>query len=215
MILLAEALAAGYEGYDEIRAVMLGAPKFGNDLDVVDKWAVRTLETFWGDLAGYRSIRGGAYMGACSLQGGGRGFGKQTWALPDGHRMGDPLGNTIGPRTGADKSGLTAMLNSVMKLPLHLGLGGTTVNTRIPITSTASEEQREKIAGVVRTYMKYGGQMAQITTATLEDLIDAKKNPHDHFDLIVRVGGFSNRFIELIPDSQDEMIARFADEAGV
>ena len=106
------------------------------------------------------------------------------------------------------------MLNSIMKLPLHLGLGGTTVNTRIPITATASEEQREKIVGVVRTYMKYGGQMAQITTATLEDLIDAQKHPHDHFDLIVRVGGFSNRFIELIPDSQNEMIARFADEAG-
>ena len=66
----------------------------------------------------------------------------------------------------------------------------------------------------VRTYMKHGGQMAQITTATLEDLIDAQKHPHDHFDLIVRVGGFSNRFIELIPDSQNEMIARFADEAG-
>jgi pyruvate-formate lyase len=28
------------------------------------------------------------------------------------------------------------------------------------------------------------------------------------------VGGFSNRFIELIPESQDEMIARFADEVG-
>ena len=212
--LLSEAMAAGYEGYDELRRTLLDAPKFGNDLDVVDKWAVRTLETFWGDLAHHHSIRGGVYMGACSLQGGGRGFGKLTWALPDGHRMGDPLGNTIGPRTGADKNGLTAMFNSIMKLPLHLGLGGTTVNTRIPITATASEEQRAKIASVVRTYMKHGGQMAQITTATLDDLIDAKKNPHDHFDLIVRVGGFSNRFIELIPESQDEMIARFADEVG-
>ena len=209
-----EAMKVNYEGYDSMRKVLLDAPKFGNDDDIADKWAARTLEMFWGDLANYRSVRGGAYMGACSLQGGGRGFGNLTWALPDGHRMGDPLGNTIGPRTGADKSGLTAMLNSIMKLPLHLGLGGTTVNTRIPITATASEEQREKIVGVVRTYMKYGGQMAQITTATLEDLIDAQKHPHDHFDLIVRVGGFSNRFIELIPDSQNEMIARFADEAG-
>ncbi|MBQ6789789.1 MAG: hypothetical protein IJO81_06365 [Clostridia bacterium] len=211
---LASAMAKNYEGYDELRAILLDAPKFGNDIDSVDRWATRTLQLFWGDLAGYRSIRGGAYMGACSLQGGGRGFGNQTWALPDGHRMGDPLGNTIGPRTGADKMGLTAMLNSIMKLPLHLGLGGTTVNTRIPITSTASEEQRAKIAGVVRTYMKHGGQMAQITTATLEDLIDAKAHPHDHFDLIVRVGGFSNRFVELIPESQDEMIARFAGDGG-
>ena len=207
---LARAMEKNYEGFDEIRAILLDAPKFGNDLDVVDKWATRTLEAFWGDLANYRSVRGGAYMGACSLQGGGRGFGNQTWALPDGHRMGDPLGNTIGPRTGADKSGLTAMLNSIMKLPLHLGLGGTTVNTRIPITSTASEEQRAKIAGVVRTYMKHGGQMAQVTTASKEDMLAAQKDPEAYGGLIVRVGGFSTRFIELDETTQNEIIRRYA-----
>ncbi len=206
---LSDALDANFEGYDEIRAVMLSAPKFGNDDDRVDKWAARILEMFWGDLGNYRSIRGGAYMGACSLQGGGRGFGYETWALPDGHRRGDPMGNTIGPRPGADKKGLTAMLKSIMKLPLHLGVGGTTVNTCIPVNTNSSDEQRDKIKSIVRAYVAGGGLQAQITTATLEDLLDAKVNPEAHQDLIVRVGGFSQQFIYLVPESQDEMISRY------
>lgn len=206
---LSEALDANFEGYDEIRAVMLSAPKFGNDDDRADKWAARILEMFWGELGKYKSIRGGAYMGACSLQGGGRGFGYETWALPDGHRRGDPMGNTIGPRPGADKTGLTAMLKSVMKLPLHLGVGGTTVNTCIPVDTNATDEQRAKIKSIIRAFVAGGGLQAQITTATLEDLLDAKKHPENHGDLIVRVGGFSQRFVDLVPESQDEMISRY------
>jgi len=206
---LSEALDANFEGYDEIRAVLLAAPKFGNDDDRADKWATRILEMFWGELGKYRSVRGGVYMGACSLQGGGRGFGKQTWALPDGHRRGDPMGNTIGPRPGADKTGLTAMLKSVMKLPLRLGVGGTTVNTCIPVDINATDEQRAKIQSIIRAFVAGGGLQAQITTATLDALLDAKIHPENHGNLIVRVGGFSQRFIDLMPESQDEMISRY------
>ncbi len=75
---------------------------------------------------------GGAFTGACSLLSGGVWWGLRTWAMPDGRFAGEPLGNTIGPRTGADHCGVTAMLSSVMKLPLKKGIGGTTVNVLVP-----------------------------------------------------------------------------------
>ncbi|MBQ8523692.1 MAG: hypothetical protein IJ457_03630 [Clostridia bacterium] len=206
---LAEALKTNFEGHEDIRQIMLAAPKFGNDLEVVDKWAARVLEMFWSEIRKYKSIRGGVYMGACSLLGGGISYGRETWALPDGHRKGDPLGNTMGPRPGADKSGLTAMLKSVTKLPLHLGLGGTTLNVLIPCKETDSDEKRAKIAALFRAYMANGGQLAQITTASLEDMQDARIHPELHGDLIVRVGGYSTKFVLESDSVQREIMSRY------
>ena len=69
---------------------------------------------------------------------------------------------------------------------------------------------RDSIAAMMMTYLQNGGQMAQITTADLDAMLDAKKNPGDHQDLIVRIGGFSIKFIELRPEAQDEIIKRYA-----
>jgi formate C-acetyltransferase len=207
---LEAALAADFEGYEAERLLLLSAPKFGNDADEADRWTVRVLEQFWGELGKYRSVRGGVYMGACSLLADGIWYGKQTAALPDGRHAGDVLGNTIGPRTGADKNGVTAMLKSVMKLPLRLGLGGTTLNVLIPREANAAPEQRAKTATLIRTYLENGGQMAQITTASLEDMKDAQIRPECHEDLIVRIGGYSTRFTEISREMQDELIRRYA-----
>jgi len=202
------ALAANFEGYEEVRNRLLAAPKYGNDDEFADAWAVRVLGHFWGECIKYKSVRGGAYMGACSLLDGGVYYGKDTHALPDGHRRGDPLGNSIGPRPGADKNGVTAMLKSVSKLPLKLGLGGTTVNTLIPCNTNASEDQKAAIAALFRAYLENGGLQAQITTASLEDMIDAQIHPELHENLIIRVGGYSALFNDCEKDMQDELISR-------
>ena len=115
----------------------------------------------------------------------------------------------MGPRAGADKSGLTAMLNSVAKLPLHLGVGGTTLNVILTTRMLATEAMRDNISGVLRTFLENGGCLAQITTANKEDLLDAKVHPERHGDLTVRVGGYSIRFVQLDSKTQDEIISRY------
>ena len=52
--------------------------------------------------------------------------------------------------------------------------------------------------------------MAQITTANLEDLLDAQKYPERHGDLIVRVGGYSTQFVLCDIRTQNEIISRYA-----
>jgi formate C-acetyltransferase len=204
-----EAIASNFEGHEDVRQMLLSAPKFGNDDDFADKWHVRILEFFWGELSKHRSVRGGAMLGACSLLELGVAYGHSIWALPDGRRKGEPLGNSIGPRPGNDKNGVTAMLKSVTKLPLHLGLGGTTLNVLLPQIENKTEEQREKTLALIRTYLENGGQMAQITTANLDDLLDAQIHPEDHENLIVRVGGLSAKFVKISKHSQNEVITRF------
>ena len=208
---LEKAIAADFVGYEKERMLLLNkAPKYGNDDPEADEMMARVLRSFWGDIKNYKSVRGQEFTGACSLLSGGIFYGSETWATPDGRKKGEPLGNTIGPRPGNDKNGLTALLNSVAKLPLNYGLGGTTCNILIPTTVMKTPEMRRNIEALMTTYLREGGQMGQITTACVEDMIDAKKNPEAHQDLIVRVGGFSIRFCELAEYEQDEIIARYS-----
>lgn len=206
---LDRALGADFEGYERERLMLVHAPKFGNDQELADRYAKRVLDAFWDELFTYRSIRGGPFVGACSLLEGGITYGANTWAMPDGRRAGEPLGNSIGPRTGADQTGLTAMLKSVAALPLKKGVGGTTLNVLMPMYLMKTEALRRSIAGVMRTYLLSGGQMIQVTTANLQELLDAKAHPERHGNLIVRIGGFSIRFVELGREAQDEVIRRY------
>ena len=185
------------------------APKFGNDDPLADEMAVCVLNLFWDECARHKSIRGDVFTGACSLLDGGVSYGRLTGALPDGRFAGEPLGNSIGPRPGADRSGLSAMLASVAKLPLEKGVGGTTLNVILTTKLLSNPALRESIAATIRAYLLEGGQMAQVTTANLEDLIDAQKYPERHGDLIVRIGGYSVQFVQLSKILQDEIISRY------
>ena len=207
---LKQALDANFEGYEKERLMLLNlSPKFGNDNKEADDMASRVLDLFWSECGKYKSVRGDVYTGACSLLEGGIAFGKVTGALPDGRFAGEPLGNSIGPRPGADRCGVTAMLNSVAKLPLEKGVGGTTLNVVLTTKLLSNPALRGDIAATVRTYLLNGGQMAQITTANLDDLLDAKEHPERHGDLMVRIGGFSIQFVQLGRDAQDEIISRY------
>ena len=210
---LQQALDANFEGYEKIRQMLLNlAPKFGNDNDEADAMACRVLNTFWDEIAKYRSVRGGPYTGACSLLRGGVTYGAKMGAMADGRFAGEPLGNTMGPRPGADKSGLTAMLASVSKLPLDKGVGGTTLNVLLSQKFLSDDQRKDAVAQTILHYMRSGGQLAQITSANLEDLQDAKLHPERHGDLIVRVGGFSTQFVQLSDNVQDEIISRYIAE---
>ena len=204
-----KALAANYEGYETERKILLSCPKFGNDEDLPDEWCRKILDFFWSEMGKQKSRRGDVFTGACSLLESGIEMGRQTGALPDGRRAGEPLSNTIGPREGNDRNGVTAMFNSVTKLPLEKGIGGTTLNVLFPAGSLKTESEREKAAAAVMAYVSNGGQLCQITTADIEAMRDAQVHPENHRDLIVRVGGFSIEFVHLRKEAQDEVISRY------
>jgi len=207
---LMDALDANFEGYEKERRMLLNmAPKFGNDNDEADAMAVRVLDTFWTMIGEYKSVRGDVYTGACSLLQGGINFGSCMGAMPDGRFAREPFGNTMGPRPGADKNGVSAMLNSVKKLPLHKGVGGTTLNVVLTTKLLSNPALRDSITATMRSFLLEGGQMAQITTANVEDLLDAREHPERHGDLIVRIGGFSIQFVQLGSDAQKEIISRY------
>ena len=69
-------------------------------------------------------------------------------------------------------------------------------------------ENRQILVAVVRAFLDAGGSSLQFNLIDREQLVAAKKDPENHKNLIVRVCGYSARFVTLSPESQDEIIRR-------
>jgi formate C-acetyltransferase len=66
----------------------------------------------------------------------------------------------------------------------------------------------EVVTGILRTFAKRGGQIFQGNTVDVKTLLAAQENPDQHKHLLVRVGGFSARFVSLSREHQAEIIER-------
>ena len=66
----------------------------------------------------------------------------------------------------------------------------------------------EKLRAMLNVYFNNGGQELQINVVDTAMLRAAQKDPDQYRDLVVRVAGFSEFFVNLTPDMQEEIIAR-------
>ena len=66
----------------------------------------------------------------------------------------------------------------------------------------------EKLVDYTSAFLGAGGTHIQYNIVDNAELKDAKVNPEEHRDLIVRVGGFSAYFVQLSPGIQDDVIGR-------
>ena len=69
------------------------------------------------------------------------------------------------------------------------------------------------VEAVIRVFIQKGGQIFQGNTTPLEELIEAQKHPEEHSQLIVRVGGYSARFVTLSKELQEDIINRLRHSA--
>lgn len=130
-------------------------------------------------------------------------YGKETDASPDGRKKGEPLNNGSNPANGYDVLGPTAMLNSLNCLEPNKFTGGFTVNMNLP------KNVKDSIFYLLKSFVCLDVPQLQFNVLDASDLLDAKKHPENYKNLIVRVGGYSDFFINLTPELQDEVIKRY------
>jgi formate C-acetyltransferase len=128
-------------------------------------------------------------------------------AMPDGRKAGKPLSEGISPVQGADRKGPTAVLKSASRID-HIRTGGTLLNQKFTPSFLETEEGIENIMHLIRSYFKLDGHHIQFNVVSAETLRKAKKNPENYRDLIVRVAGYSDYFVDLTEELQDEIIER-------
>ncbi len=201
---LVEALDANFEGYEEIQKLLQAAPKFGNDIDEVDELLVDIYRqtNAAADRAG-RQV-GLGFHTVSSINPGGYGMGAACGATADGRKKGEPFAIGHAPTAGKDTSGLTALFNSVAKIdPAN---GGAVTNFKISREMFTSS--REKLQAMFDVYFDMGGMEATLTVVNRNDLQAAMKEPEKYTHILVRLGGWCARFVDLDRTVQEEIIRR-------
>jgi len=209
---LLDALRADWAGKEALRQRLSNlTPRFGNDDDEADGIAQRVFESLFRAIDGRPSPRGGTWRvdflsTTCHVY-----FGKRTGATPDGRHSSLPISDGASPCQGADRNGPTAVMNSLGKLG-HSRTGGTLLNMRFLPAALAEEESLGKLAALVRGYFRKGGHHVQFNVVDEATLRAAQKKPEDYRDLLVRVAGYSDYFVDLDRNHQEEIISRTAQE---
>jgi len=192
------------------REIMRSSAHFGNDQQSVDATAARIITAFSGILKRRTPFRGGEYI--LGTTAGGENmhieFGHMTGATPDGREAGAPLADSLGAAQGRDRHGVTALLNSVARLPHQLLPTATTCNVKLDPRLLDTEAGLDSIAALIEAHFRSGGQQLQFSLVNREMLLDARRHPEQYADLMVRVCGYSAPFTSLWADLQDEIIAR-------
>jgi len=205
---LKEALLANYEGYAEIRTTLLNAPKYGNNNNLADKYAVWFVSYTNELFSKYRTRDGGTIYTTIASNTQNISAGVEVDATPDGRFSREPLSDAASPMHGLDKNGPTAVVGSVTKPDYTLVSCGTVLNQKYSPSMFTDPLKRAKLLALIKTYFKKGGQEIQINAVSGDVLFDAMENPDNYKDLVVRVSGFSAHYICLDKAVQLDILER-------
>lgn len=203
---LSEALKTDFKGDEALRKLLLEQPKYGNDDQTADSILVRVHSDVCNIIRDSAAKAGlDSYLAVVINNELNTTFGEATGASADGRRANTYMANANNPTGGMDKNGITAMLNSIVKPDINIHAGAVQ-NMRFSREMFGS--MLPKLKGLLRAYFENGGAQCMITVLSRGELEAALEEPEKYQSLIVRVGGFSARFIDLQKSVQRELISR-------
>jgi len=203
-----KAMDADFDGFDELRAELLeNTPKYGNDDDYADSLMTDVFEIFYKSVNGRPNSRGGFHRINLLPTTSHVYFGSVIGALPEGRKSKMPLSEGISPVQGADRHGPTAVIRSASKID-HIRTGGTLLNQRFSKEFMYTDEGIDNVTKLVRSYFRMDGHHIQFNVMDADTLRDAQKKPENYRDLIVRVAGYSDYFVDITDELQEEIIKR-------
>lgn len=205
---LVKALDANFVGYEDKRALLLAAPKFGNDDDRADSIATEFHEFICNAVRGQRAkTRLDSFLVVIINNNMNVVLGAYVGATPDGRLSGVFLSNGNSPYNGRDKQGVTALIHSMTKMDTSIHAGG---NQNLKFSKGMFEHQGAQIRALLQAFFDLGGQQTNLSVVSQEELEDALVHPELHENLVVRVGGFTARFIDLDKQTQQDVLLRTA-----
>jgi pyruvate-formate lyase len=203
---LLAALKANFKGYEKERRLLLNVPKYGNDCTEADEMAMMVHKHVCNAVREQiKRVLLHSYLVVIINNSANTTLGKLTGASADGRFKGQPMANANNPSGGSDTKGLTAMLNSLVKLDRNIHAGSV---QNMKLSPELFRNNGIVVKSVLQTYFDKGGTQAMITVVDKKELENAMLEPEKYSHLFVRVGGFSARFVELERDVQLEILSR-------
>jgi formate C-acetyltransferase len=205
---LLKALENNFSGYDELlQKLTYKTPKYGNDNNYADSITTQVFDMVYDSIDNRPNTKGGVHRINLLPTTVHVYFGQVTGATPDGRMAYTPLSEGISPVQGRDINGPTAVIKSAGKID-HLRTGGTLLNQKFHPHFFSDEERIDKLANLIKAYFDMDGHHIQFNVVSADTLRAAKKSPEKFGDLIVRVAGYSDYFVNLGSNLQDEIIKR-------
>ena len=203
---LRQILADNWQGHEKLRAAVLRkVSKWGNNDPRTDELAVE-LSTFAAEeLSHLPNGRGGfffpALYGQLVVE-----FGKKFGALPSGRLAGEPMSKNMDSAIGMDRHGITALMDSVLKVDMRKFPCGTCLDIMLHPTAVRGDEGLAVLVSLIRTFIAHGGSGIQFNIFDAAVLRDAQAHPEKYDNLQVRVCGWNVRFNDLAPEAQETFI---------
>lgn len=207
---LLAALQSDFKGYEIIQTMLLNkVPKYGNDVEWVDRLGAKWAEYFRSRMKDYTNYRGGPYHTGMYTVSAHVPMGENVGASPDGRNALTPLADGgMSPVYGRDLKGPTAVLKSVSRLNNSLTTNGGLLNMKFLPEFFETKNGMNKFENFLRAFVDLKVPHIQFNVVRREDLEDAQICPQLHKSLTIRVAGYTAYFVELAHKLQDEIIER-------
>jgi len=205
---LLAALRTNFEGYAHLRQRLLSAPKWGNGDPRVDDLASIVTNAAYANFSHRSNARGGRWQVALYSFVANHGLGHVVGASADGRLAGESLTRNLNPSWGTDHNGPTAVLQSLSAIDFTRFPDGCSLDLRFDPALFTIPEGRDTFAGFLKGFVALGVMQMQISMVDTETLLDARAHPERWPNLMVKVAGFSARFVDLSEEEKDEIIAR-------
>jgi 4-hydroxyphenylacetate decarboxylase large subunit len=206
--LVEQVATENYHQWKKIHKMSLEAPKFGNDDPFVDRIMKDWEEWFCSMTHDFRSLYDQPLY-ACQISVSTHGpMGAVTLASTDGRLSGTTFSDgSVSAYPGTDKQGPYALFNSASCWNHSLSQNSQ-MNMKIHPSVVKGREGARKFLELIRAYMRKGGFHVQFNIVDSRMLRNAQKEPEKYRSLLVRVAGFTQYWVELGKQIQDEVIAR-------
>lgn len=197
------ALAANYEGYEDIRHLLMSNElKFGNSHPEAVALTNDLMDFISKEVEKYKCNGERLKVGFSSSQ-----YimaRKKVKASLDGRKDYDPFAVHISPVSQKID------IQEVLDFAGSLDYSGNRMNGNVVdfILPSAYIKQKDKLVTILRNAMTQGAYELQLNVLDAATLRDAKAHPEKYPDLVVRVWGFSAYFNDLPEEYKDNLIAR-------
>lgn len=204
------ALQADFAGREDLQRRLRAAPKWGNDDGRVDDLAGRVTEALYAEFRHRLNARGGRWQLALYSFIANHTLGQFVGASPDGRPARTSLTRNLNPTWGTDRHGPTAVLRSLSRIDFTKFPDGASLDLRFDPTLFGDPAGRETLAAFLKAFVDLGVMQVQVSMVDTDTLLDARQHPENYPHLMVKVAGYSARFVDLTPVEQEEIIGRTA-----
>lgn len=205
---LVQAAQADFADAAAVQQALASAPKYGNGDPVADLMAAEVARSFAASVR-RRSADGVCFAPSFHTLTAHIPAGKKTAASLDSRSAGEPLAKNIGTSPGRCTTALTGLMRSAATIDQSLFYGGQALDVSVDANSLRDGLQRRKFQALLRTYFGLGGLQVQLNGIDADTLEAAMQAPGEHRDLIVKIAGYSARFVSLGLDLQQDLVKRF------